>query len=165
MADRPPLYHYSHEPLGTLFDRRDEIRDPDWKPRGLWVSTDDEEGWDAWARQTWGDDGRDGACTRVHLDPAANVLWIADAAALAAFDRVFGEELLPGESYTRLIRWRTVADRWQGVVIVPYQRAMRWEILWYYGWDCASGCIWDPAAIARLEPLEQATSEPERTDR
>jgi hypothetical protein len=21
---------------------------------------------------------------------------------------------------------------------------------WYYGWDCASGCIWDSAAVERV---------------
>ena len=26
------------------------------------------------------------------------------------------------------------------------------ELFWYYGWDCASGCIWDPAAVAEIKP-------------
>jgi hypothetical protein len=31
---------------------------------------------------------------------------------------------------------------------------LRMGLMWYYGWDCASGCIWDTSVIERvtLEP-------------
>ncbi len=45
------------------------------------------------------------------------------------------------------IRWRAVAERYAGIVITPYQFALGHSLLWYMPWDCASGCIWDPAAI------------------
>ncbi len=26
--------------------------------------------------------------------------------------------------------------------------------MWYYGWDCASGVIWDAEAVAELRPTD-----------
>lgn len=45
------------------------------------------------------------------------------------------------------VRWARVADRCDGVIIAPYQRERRHDYLWYYGWDCACGCIWQPRAL------------------
>lgn len=34
--------------------------------------------------------------------------------------------------------------------ITPYLWEKRLESMWYYGWDCASGCVWDIQAVADL---------------
>ncbi len=46
---------------------------------------------------------------------------------------------------TYQLEWDKVKDKYQGIIIAPYQWECRLalETCWYYGWDCASGCIWD----------------------
>jgi hypothetical protein len=58
------------------------------------------------------------------------------------------------------INWRRVARKYHGIVIAPYLRELRFDeaVWWYYGWDCASGCIWNRKAIAGVEELAPAES-------
>ena len=42
-----------------------------------------------------------------------------------------------------MIDWKKVASKYDGIEIVPYQPKARMNLLWYYGWDIASGCIWN----------------------
>lgn len=56
----------------------------------------------------------------------------------------------PGPQVYR-IDWDAVAGTYQGIIITPYIWERRLgDSAWYYSWDCASGCIWDPAAIGSL---------------
>ena len=34
-----------------------------------------------------------------------------------------------------------------------FARRLDMETRWYYGWDCASGCVWDASAVQSVEPL------------
>jgi hypothetical protein len=52
------------------------------------------------------------------------------------------------------IDWPRVAERFDGVIIAPYQWKHRLELMWYYGWDCASGCIWNARAVSCFEVAE-----------
>lgn len=47
------------------------------------------------------------------------------------------------------VNWPLIATRWDGIIIAPYQWSCRYDdrTFWYYGWDCASGCIWNLHAI------------------
>jgi hypothetical protein len=51
----------------------------------------------------------------------------------------FGREYRIGES----IDWPRLAKTHDGIEISPYQWSLRLNLLWYYGWDVASGCIWN----------------------
>jgi hypothetical protein len=52
------------------------------------------------------------------------------------------------------IDWPVVAEGWAGVEINPYLWKRRLNGgMWYYGWDCASGCIWDKRAISGIRLL------------
>jgi hypothetical protein len=49
-----------------------------------------------------------------------------------------------------LVDWVAVAGAgWSGVEICPYQNSLRMspEVDWYYSWDVASGCVWNPSEI------------------
>ena len=95
-------------------------------------------------------------CTEVVLAPNAAVLTIPTAFDLDLFTEEYIER---GEArYLSRIRWDRVAERYQGIVIAPYHwsRRMADHTFWYYGWDCASGCIWDAAAVAELRPATDA---------
>ena len=53
-------------------------------------------------------------------------------------------------SYNRLIGsidWPEVMQSYAACEINPYLYKRRLESAWYYGWDCASGCVWDGTAI------------------
>jgi hypothetical protein len=56
------------------------------------------------------------------------------------------------------IAWDRLRERYQGLIVTPYiwERRLTMgngpDAMWYYFWDCASGCIWDPAAIASVTP-------------
>ena len=53
------------------------------------------------------------------------------------------------------IDWPSVAETYTGIEICPYRRSqrMRDDARWYYTWDVASGCVWDPAAVREIVPV------------
>lgn len=120
---------------------------PPGKPQGLWLSVGN--AWADWcgahgaspAKYTTGDHGP--AVTQIVLRRDARVLRLAAPAALRRFTRTYSPD-----SFT--IDWTRVAKRHDGIIINPFQGTMHLELLWYYGWDVASGCIWHSRAVARL---------------
>jgi len=56
----------------------------------------------------------------------------------------FNRQFFDSMNYSR------VAENFGGIEISPYQWDKRLKSMWYYGWDCASGCIWNPDAIKSL---------------
>jgi hypothetical protein len=40
--------------------------------------------------------------------------------------------------------WDALFEEYDGIEIAPYQWHFRLapDFFWYYGWDCASGCVW-----------------------
>lgn len=126
----------------------------DHKPQGLWVSVNGPDDWPSWCRsEEWGL-GSLKHQYAVTLAGESDVLRIATPDELRAFDAAFADSSLHGWG----IRWRDVAERWQGIIIAPYQWECRLtEPRWYYGWDCASGCIWDASAIDSVRLLDLST--------
>jgi hypothetical protein len=149
------LVHYSNRPLGEVY-ACEQLEFPVSKPHGLWVSVDGGGGgWRKWClKEDWGQEYL-AVATQVILVPNANILHIATSAELAAFTRRFGGALSPNLQAMGLygIHWKAVAEQYDGVVIAPY----RWKssmfhskLSWYWGWDCACGCIWQPRAVAEV---------------
>ena len=155
---RPELFHYSQNIVTSV-----ESRDPSkrgsgcYKPAGFWVSVDEPDedgesyGWPAWCESEDYCLDRLGVRHRVDLINAERLLWITTADDLSWFDNIFGEV----GPYNREINWPLVADQFAGVVIAPYQRSKRFDIDWYYGWDCASGIIWDASIVRRITQVLQ----------
>ena len=151
------LVHYSPTPIDTVL-----AVEPRWdrlKPSGLWVSDDDcEDNWRAWCEaERFRLDSL--ACPHdVELAVAANVLILRTAFEIDAFTREWavsdGTEL-SGRLHLWMA-WDRLSERYQGLIITPYIWERRLSMgdgtdsMWYYAWDCASGCIWDPAAIASI---------------
>lgn len=153
------LVHFSKEPVTEVYSRVpvDSPRpSPVHKPRGLWVSDEDDYGWAEWCKDN--DFGIGKLAHEVTLAPGADILRIESAAQLLAFTQEFSDALglLPDiPKIDNYIRWDKVADAFDGILITPYQWPLRLDdrVFWYYGWDCASGCIWNAAAVERIEPL------------
>lgn len=58
------------------------------------------------------------------------------------------------------IQWEKVKKEYDGIVIAPYQWEcrLRNKFMWYYSWDCASGCIWNIDAIATMDLISKTTN-------
>lgn len=140
------LLHYSAEPF--VFDPKHEYKEPSYgfKPVGLWLSVAGEDDWKAWCEgEKFGLDRLKHA-SEVTLKPDANVLVIDTTDKLVAFDAKFRKTLDP--LTIRNIDWPKVKELYDGLIIAPYHWSHRLDLMWYYGWDCASGVIWNLSAIA-----------------
>lgn len=134
------LTHYSPTPV-VLRDGSTS-QEPGLKPSGFWVSVDEAgDGWADWCRAEQFRLESLSAVQTVTLASDSKVLWIKTAGELAEFDQKFQLGRWDG------VDWPRVAQSYQGIIIAPYQWRHRNNLMWYYGWDCASGCIWDTAAI------------------
>ena len=125
------------------------------KPNGLWVSVEGEDGWANWcsAEMPAWIEGR--AVTEIVLKSDANILRIENDAQLMVFHEKYGLVPLyemrayPRHLWSKQPSWARVAETYDGIIIAPYQWGRRLDsvVRWYYGWDCASGCIWDMSVI------------------
>ncbi|UOE45506.1 hypothetical protein [Agromyces larvae] len=153
------LSHYTAEPF--VFDRTrtyDQTEFGNGKPRGLWLSVDGEDDWPAWCRneQFRLETLEHRAVFTIAAD--AEVLRIGNLGELKAFTAEYRDH--PAFAGTDLgshwIDWPRVAARYDGILITPYLWDARYDLnsMWYYGWDCASGCVWNLAALVPADVLE-----------
>jgi hypothetical protein len=147
------LIHYS--PIPFVLERRvvqqDDPQDLAVKPCGLWVSVDD--AWHTAALEMFGDDDLKHA-SQITLTPKARILYLKTVGDIDHFTDQY--TVVHDEHYQilgRAIDWPKVAQEYQGIIISPYQfqRRLTPHTFWYYGWDCACGCIWDTDAIVAVE--------------
>ena len=131
------------------------------KPKGFWITDDTEDSWQAWCLSE-----------RFNLESLTHkhevdleedrILILRSAydvemfASQYAFEHWWGPEGQPRKYRNRCIDWPEVASCYAGIIITPYQWSLRMAngFSWYYGWDCASGCIWDATAIKDVRLVE-----------
>ena len=65
------------------------------------------------------------------------------------------------------IDWNRVAKKYQGIIITPYiwERRLTTTCTWYYGWDVASGCIWDNKAIKEITDARKSKGNMPKSNR
>jgi hypothetical protein len=133
------------------------LSSPFEKPKGLWLSVDGENDWPSWCRaESFSVESLERRF-RIDLRDAESLLWITTADELLDFTKRYSKSIDLGSSLNWCyIDWRTVACNYPGMVIAPYQWPLRHDprTHWYYGWDCASGCIWDAEVVAHIEEVE-----------
>lgn len=109
-----------------------------FKPLGFWYEVDGD--WRQWCEgEQWGLESLK-HIHRVDLGRQVNLLKIDS---VKGIDR-FHDEYISKHPFLEYIDWRLVQSRFDGIEIAPYQCKRRLDYMWYYGWDCASGCIWQP---------------------
>lgn len=120
------------------------------KPVGLWVSVDEEDDWLSCSAKMDGLSCRNKLRHVVTLAQDHRILILDQLDALYAFDKAYGFDR---KSLGTFIDWVGVAQDYDGVLISPYRRGEcpRDALFWYTGWDCASGCIWHPRAVERID--------------
>lgn len=158
------LRHYSYKPLGEIGDREQGDPRTYGKPRGLWLSVEGGgDGWREWCEaESFAGGWRH--IYDVELAEGANVLHLRGPGDLDRFHHEWAvEDGVLVKWGRRCIDWRTVAEKYDGIIIAPYvwERRLDGEVSeWYYGWDCASACIWRARAIAAVTPAPPTKANP-----
>ena len=144
---------FTHHPRGErpfTFDptRTYDQVEYDMKPKGFWLSVDDD--WRRWCKDEqmeWAD-----------VDPIAfdlntdACLWLDTPEAIDRFHAEHHTDHFRREYY---IDWRPVSADYAGIIIAPYQWSRRLNgPSWYYSWDCASACIWDLSALRVIDATD-----------
>lgn len=130
---------------------------PDHKPAGLWYGID--SGWVEWCLSEEMDWIHD-YWYELEVD-TAGLCVLSTVGEIDDFTTRFGVQSYPGQLPNRHfyhIDWPAVSGKYDGVEISPYQWDCRFSYSWYYGWDCASGCIWSSRAVRSFKRVEKEKS-------
>lgn len=152
------LSHFSEEPL--KFDSTKEyVFNPQqnfFKPVGLWLSDESSDyGWKKWCSdQEFALHGlKHETKFKVNLE---NILILDTPKKILDFNKKYQfnpfKRLNQGRRIINYINWEEVQKNYSGIIITPYQWTLRLDmkVFWYYGWDCASGCIWDLSKLTKI---------------
>jgi hypothetical protein len=162
------IYHYTDEPFEKL-DTKYVYQERPWaaKPLGLWVSIEDFEHDITW--KTWCEDEKFcmedlKTCYELKLKEEAKIIYLKSPKEIIEFGIEnagndpwdFGRQFGRKEAYVYLVNWEQVQKQYDGIIIAPYQWKCRLDnqCSWYYGWDCASGCIWNLNCIEEFKLKE-----------
>lgn len=118
------------------------------KPRGLWYGIG--PSWVDWVRSEMPDWEVDNIF-KIDIN-TDRMLMISTSEELLAFNKKYGTVL---SEHFSAIDWVKVASDYGGIEISPYNYKLRMarEVFWYYGWDVASGCIWDEGIVTGVTKL------------
>ena len=133
-----------------------------FKPFGLWFEVDGD--WQRWCEAENFRKDEMNVCYQLEFEPF-DVLFLKNELDIDRFTHQYERGDLE-RNFHMDIDWPQVAEEYSGIVIAPYcwQRRMANHTMWYYGWDCASGCIWDLSIITRFERIERPALSPEERE-
>jgi len=147
------LIHWSKEPIEQVVPNSQT--EHSYKPNGLWISDEKDYGWKQWCEDNNYPCGT--IAYSINFIPNHKILILRNLNDLKEFTYTYGYSYY-GSSR---IDWVAVAKKYHGILITPYQSVNYSceEYQWYYGWDCASGCVWNPVSIQILPlvPTPKAT--------
>lgn len=84
----------------------------------------------------------------------SNILKIQNFDELVEFSNEYSYRLQDDISF-KVIDWIKVAEKYDGIEITNYmyKTRMNFDYFWYWGWDVASGCIWNKSAISDIKRI------------
>ncbi|NKV19232.1 hypothetical protein GS913_06550 [Rhodococcus hoagii] len=126
------------------------------KPDGLWVSILGEDDWPSWCRENEFREHTLEVAHEVRLAADANVLLVNGPREFDEFDAKY--RTADSRKFNEFIDWPRVESEYDGIIIAPYLWSRRSSAFWYYGWDCASGVIWNLCAIESFLPVSEAVT-------
>jgi hypothetical protein len=116
------------------------------KPNGFWYSCGDD--WLRFLKSEMPDKLKYRLYVyEVEID-MPKILSLKDGIDLDVFTEKYKDNY---SKFGKIIDWRKVSEEYSGIEICPYVGSRRMKLTWYYGWDVASGCIWDKSAIKSLK--------------
>lgn len=144
-------------PLHFPVEQRDR---PDQKPRGLWYAIGTE--WIDWVEHEM-PEWMGSNFYKIEIDES-KILFLKSSYDMMKFTLNYSPtpEKMSGFSIDiskmalfdkMYIDWELVAKQYSGIEISPYRYQDRHRYMWYYGWDVASGCIWNKDAIIRVHKI------------
>lgn len=155
------LTHFSKTPISVIEPRDQAMAKRhgyNFKPTGLWYSVDGD--WERWCVSDWMTGVAGKLCYELTLGDE-NILRLQSISEILRFHDEY-HEILEGCTLVGYPNWARVAEKYDCIEIAPYCWELRCDLTWYYPWDCASGCIWQPRGAtlalteARLPVLEES---------
>jgi len=132
--------HMSKDPIHKLEKRYYNQMSGD-KPDGFWYGFGDK--WIDYTEMA-GHERKGNYLYEVDI-VGSNILQIKDYSEIAKFTNEYGssKQIIPGKIFS--IDWSRIEFKYDGIEINPYLYQVRFDdkFLWYYGWDVASGCVWN----------------------
>lgn len=160
MSER--FIHFSSSGLDEVKSTSQDVKgvEPFFKPRGLWFSVEgNDDGWKSWCEGEMFRTAHLAIQTEIIFKETARIFRISSPEEIDTFTEkyvlhagVFAQlGLRPGF----VIDWAKLATEFDAIVIAPYQwqRRLSEHTMWYYSWDCASGCVWNADAISEIRQL------------
>jgi hypothetical protein len=155
-----------HQAIVTTNRRLTKVNDvatqkSSWKPEGLWYGCG--SAWIDWCKAE-NFDGIGKNFYELVLD-RSKILVIENLREFDEFEKRFVVDPPYMDAFKSMgadpdrvfrhahIDWNSVSCDYAGIEINPYQWERRLNRLWYYGWDCASGCIWNKRAVLKVVSL------------
>lgn len=145
------LIHYSDKPVSRVRSTPLSRQEVSYKPHGFWLSVEGENDWKEWCEGEQFRAIEEQLAYEIELAPSANILKISSVREIDSFHSVYSSKI---SSRRENIDWRRVAENYDGIIIAPYiweRRLVGDASGWYYPWDCASGCIWNNGAVAKVK--------------
>ena len=114
------------------------------KPKGLWYGIDNE--WLDWCNEMPGWIHQHNYTLKLDM---SKILLITNSVQLDRFTDEYKIYPLSVAKFLLFIDWKKIALKYSGIEINPYlwERRLDMNSTWYYGWDCASGCVWNKEAV------------------
>lgn len=132
--------HLSKYPIYKI-EKRQYIQKSDDKPNGFWYGFGDK--WIDWA-EVAGPEYKGKYVYEVDIK-SSSILEIKNYPEIIEFTRKYRsrKQIIPGIIFS--IDWQKIELKYDGIEINPYigQARNNEKTIWYYGWDVASGCIWN----------------------
>jgi hypothetical protein len=138
------------------------------KPNGLWYECQDgsSETWEEFceAGLSAGYGKYDGTYNVVLND--YEILFILDEFDFKKFNKMYSvnhpSDPDGSKGLDKVIDWPTVTSHYAGIEICPYRADKRNDddAFWYYGWDVASGCVWNTSGVKELIKAGGCKDEP-----
>ena len=168
-------YHWSPDPVKLRRMSYPQSGNP--KPNGLWFDVNGS--WKKWCNSVQFRLENLRYRHTVTILDTSQLLFVRNAKEIDTFTRTYGHNLsghiqpLQGSEelnafahqygndlfgdilghFSHYIMWEEVAENYSGIIVHPYSRARSQTYLWYHGWNCAGGCIWDTSVISLSKPV------------
>lgn len=127
----------------------------EFKPEGLWYAIG--SSWFEWCiGENFGGTGK--YVYEVELDPRANILFLSNPDDVFSFSEKYKRsDGFYAKFDSIYVNWQRVMEDYDGVEVNPYLYELRlsYNLMWYYGWDVPSGCIWKASAKKKIIRLAE----------
>ncbi len=126
------------------------------KPAGMWLSDDSDYGWPKWCEEQ--EFNLEGLTIKktFEITDISKILVLDTDEKIIAFNKKYTISFPDYDSklfkFLAYLDWKRISKEYAGVLISPYSWELRLApgFMWYYGWDCASACVWDLSVLKEI---------------